>query len=95
MRSLAFLSVFTLPPRRDNYRNGVMKHPQLPGNWLCLGIRYRLVRFDSPNYKGIRGIMMDWFVMDWREWVILGLLVSFTATLCYVIGTAIRNANKK
>lgn len=39
--------------------------------------------------------MMDWFVMDWREWVILGLLVAFTATLCYVIGTAIRNANKE
>ncbi len=39
--------------------------------------------------------MMDWFVMDWREWVILGLLVAFIATLCYVIGTAIWNANKK
>ena len=29
MRPLAFLSVFALPPRGDNCRNGVRKHPHL------------------------------------------------------------------
>ena len=38
--------------------------------------------------------MMDWLVMDWREWVVLGVWVAFIATLCYVAGTAIKNANK-
>lgn len=38
---------------------------------------------------------MDWLVMDWREWVVLGVLITFFVGFGIVIGTAIREANKK
>ena len=32
--------------------------------------------------------------MDWREWVILGVVIAFFVTLGIVAATAIRHANK-
>ena len=32
--------------------------------------------------------------MEWMEWVITGVFISFFITLGIVVGTAIRHANK-
>ena len=32
--------------------------------------------------------------MDWREWVVLGVLIAFFVTLGIVVGTAIKYAKK-